>query len=101
MNLSGDLRYVTSEEYAAFAGEELAEDREHWFEVYAARRAGDERPAEEQRVLFDQDFPKGFFAHRKAFASDGKYGSWLLSKPVIIVINGGKRDLAGRAGRLR
>ncbi|MEJ2171207.1 MAG: metallophosphoesterase [Woeseiaceae bacterium] len=88
MNLSGDLRYVSSEEYAAFADEELAEDREHWFEVYAARRAGDERPAEEQRVLFDQDFPKGFFAHRKAFASDGKYGSWLLSKPVIIVING-------------
>ena len=88
MNLTGDLRYVSSAEYAAFAAEESTEDREHWFEAYAEQRASGTDSLEGLRVLFKQRYPQGYFAHRRAFASDGKYGEWLLKKPVVVVING-------------
>jgi len=61
MNMTGDLRYVAPEEFAAFADEDIQ------------LMAG---------------FPKGFLAHRVAFSLYGQYGSWLMDKPVIVVING-------------
>jgi hypothetical protein len=86
MNLLGDLRYVSSGEYAAFAADEIAEDRERWFQQYAASQsAGSDE--NDLRVKFADLAPPGFFAHRRAFAPDGKYGSWLLQKPLIAVIN--------------
>jgi hypothetical protein len=87
MNLIGDIRYVARQEYAAFADDELPEDREFWFEAYRSKRA--DRGAREEELLatFDSEFPAGFFAHRKAFAPDGKYGAWLLIKPLIVVVN--------------
>lgn len=87
MNLIGDVRYVAKEEYAAFADEELAEDRDFWFSAYRSKRVVAGGSREELRVNFDAMFPAGFFAHRKAFAPDGKYGAWLLTKPLIVVVN--------------
>lgn len=103
MNLVGDLRYVSKEEYAAFADDELAEDRETWFASYAAGRAAGE-PTEALRAEFDRSYPIGFFAHRRAFSSDGKYGRWLSQKPVVVVINetafvhGGVSPMIGQIG---
>ena len=88
MNLIGDLRYVAKEEYAAFAADEVPEERDRWFALWLDKRASGETDSDEQRREFDERFPPGFFAHRDAFASDGKYGSWLLTKPIMIVING-------------
>jgi hypothetical protein len=88
MNLVSDLRYVSRAEYAAFAGEERTEDREHWFEQFIDKRAEDGKSREELRQLFDRSFPPGFFAHRRAFGADGEYGRWLLDKPIMVVING-------------
>ncbi|MDH3349995.1 MAG: metallophosphoesterase [Gammaproteobacteria bacterium] len=88
MNLVGDLRYVSKGEYAAFADEELAEDRERWFAAYAEHRASGKDSPEGLRVRFEQRYPRGFFAHRRAFSSDGKYGKWLLTKPIVVVVNG-------------
>lgn len=87
MNLIGDLRYVSKAEYAAFADEETAEERERWFAAYSTRHANASSP-EDLRTKFEQQFPAGFFALRRAFRPDGKYGSWLLTKPVIAVVNG-------------
>jgi hypothetical protein len=90
MNLVGDLRYVSAGEYAAFAGEELAEDREQWFQALLSRRRVqtlgmvDEA---ELRAEFDRDRPAGFYAHRRAFSSQGTYGRWLLEKPLMVVVN--------------
>lgn len=84
MNLIADLRYVAKQEYAAFASDETDEERDRWFEAHRDRR---ETP-DYSREAFDRQFPAGFFAHRRAFSADGRYGAWLLSKPVIIVING-------------
>ena len=114
MNLISDLRYVSQQEYAAFAEEETAEERERWFTAYAERpvAAANDAGPEAMRSTFDARYPAGFFAHRRAFAIDGVYGKWLLEKPVIVVINGtafvhggvspmiGKLGLEGVNGRL-
>ncbi len=87
MNLVGDLRYVADEEYAAFAADESPEERERWFRIYYDQQ---ETVADEDalRAEFNQGRPPGFFGHRRAFRSDGKYGKWLLTKPLMVVIDG-------------
>ncbi len=103
MNLVGDLRYVSKAEYAAFADDELAEDRDKWFAAYAANRAG-AGPTKALRADFDRSYPIGFFGHRRAFSSNGKYGRWLAEKPVVVVINetafvhGGVSPMIGQIG---
>lgn len=57
MNLVGDLRYVSSGDYAQFGTEP---------------RDG---------------FPAGFFERRAALQPDGAYGRWLLSLPFALAIN--------------
>ncbi|MDJ0793660.1 MAG: metallophosphoesterase [Woeseiaceae bacterium] len=84
MNMIGDLRYVSKAEYAAFAKDETSRERDRWFEAWAARRGGASTPL---RDSFDNTFPQGYFALAEAFSADGKYGKWLLDKPIIAVIN--------------
>lgn len=81
MNLTGDLRYVSLAEYAAFADEETPAERDRWYAAAVARDAALTREA------FDKKAPPGFFGHQRAFAADGRYGAWLLQQPVMIVIN--------------
>jgi Calcineurin-like phosphoesterase len=80
MNLMGDLRSTTVAEFAAYADDEppgLRERRRRdWVAEHGKASAGQ----------FDERFPPGYFAHRAALAADGKYGRWLLSLPVAIVI---------------
>lgn len=104
MNLVGDLRYVSAGEYAAFAGEEKAEERERWFGVFGQKRSPPDQTPEGVATVFSQKFPNGFFAHRRAFGADGKYGDWLLDKPAVVVINrtafvhGGLSPMIGEIG---
>lgn len=104
MNLVGDLRYVSSEEYAAFADEETTREREQWFQAFAQRMSIEEADLEVRQSAFDDKFPPGFFAHRRAFSATGQYGRWLLSQPMIVVINntafvhGGLSPMIGRLG---
>lgn len=87
MNMIGDMRYVSKEEYAAFAADETAQQRRRWFEAYV-RRQPMPRDEVELKKRFDSAFPAGFFALRAALGPDGEYGRWLLTKPIIAVING-------------
>ena len=85
MNLVGDLRYVSTAEYAAFADDESPAERARGLEIFAASRAG--TPDAALSVEFAKRAPPGFFAHRRAFAPDGHYGRWLLEKPFIVLLN--------------
>lgn len=87
MNMIGDMRYVSKEEYQAFAAEETEEQRDRWFRAYV-RRQPMPREEPELRDKFNAAFPDGYFALREAFRADGRYGEWLLGKPIIAVING-------------
>jgi len=86
MNLTGDLRYVSSDEYAAFADEEPLETRAAEFDLYV-EALGRSPDLAEARTMFDTAYPLGFFAHREAFSFDGEYGAWLRTKPVLVVLN--------------
>ncbi|MEX0735320.1 MAG: metallophosphoesterase [Steroidobacteraceae bacterium] len=81
MNIVGDLRYVSVAEYAAFVGPDDAALREDtWKRIQLQDAAA-------SRAVFDSAFPAGYFAHRQAFSSTGRYGQWLLAKPFLITIN--------------
>jgi hypothetical protein len=81
MNLVGDLRYVSAEEYAAFAGKEDDTLRDQaWARIVAQEPTA-------VRAEFDTQFPRGYFAHREAFSPTGKYGAWLRGKPFVLVVN--------------
>ena len=81
MNVLGDLRYVDPGEYASYTDLEpaakRAQLRQDWEAAHGAG-SGEE---------FDRKFPPGYFGHRAAFSSQGRYGEWLLSLPVAIAIN--------------
>ncbi|MCB1699382.1 MAG: metallophosphoesterase [Pseudomonadales bacterium] len=85
MVMSGDLRYVSPEEFAAFAADETQAERD---ELYAQYRGfnpeGDEADA---RQRFDDQYPPGFIALRKAFSRGGTIGDWLLEQPFVIKVN--------------
>ena len=85
MNLLGDLRYVAEGEYAAFAAEETAVQRDQAYERYLAVRGV--AASDAARETFDTDHPAGFFAHRRAFSLEGEYGAWLVEKPWLVVVN--------------
>jgi hypothetical protein len=81
MNIVGDLRYVSAEEYASFAGGEDDALREaEWRRMLAQDPAA-------SRASFDTRFPPGYFAHRQAFSPTGSYGAWLLGKAFVITVN--------------
>ena len=83
MNLMGDLRYVSAGEYAAFAPDETAAERASALQEIAAFANSGVTTDE-----LDAAYPAGYFAHRAAFRADGRYGSWLLTQPMIVVVNG-------------
>lgn len=85
MVMSGDLRYVSAEEYAAFADDETDAEREALWEGYRKDHAGLEEAA--ARAAFADAYPPGFVALRKAYAPDGALGRWLLQQPFVIRIN--------------
>ena len=86
MNMIGDMRYVSKEEYAAFAADETLEERRRWFQAYL-RRQPMPRDEADLKERFDSTFPAGFFALRRELGPTGKYGQWLLTKPIIAVID--------------
>ncbi len=90
MNLVGDLRYVSAESFAGFAGSDPEKQRRNALRDHLdwdksrARNAGDlpaSGPTPEERWLAAH--PPGFAEHRQAFAPDGKYGRWLRERPAV------------------
>ena len=86
MNLIGDLRYVADEEYASFQDMESPKERESWYRQFRTSKP-DDSDESTVRAEFNKAAPPGFFGHRRAFRHDGRYGKWLLKKPLIVVVN--------------
>lgn len=95
MNLYGDLRYVTQEDFAGFASVNKGganskdlrdrEMRQAWEDLKSQGAA----PADETawRKKFQDEHPLGWFEHRQAFQPNGKYGKWLRQQNAIVKIN--------------
>lgn len=88
MNVVGDLRYVTAAEFAEFADDETNKQRQKGYAAFTKSRAARELDRNQRKEAFDRSFPPGWFAHRQAFGPDGEYGAWILSHPVLLVIDG-------------
>ncbi|HEX6572969.1 MAG TPA: metallophosphoesterase [Steroidobacteraceae bacterium] len=81
MNVLGDLRYVDPGEYAAYVDLEPPGWRER------LRADWEKTHGPGSGSAFDQKFAPGYFGHRAALAPDGRYGRWLLSLPVAVVVD--------------
>jgi hypothetical protein len=94
MNVLGDLRYVSREEYKAF---ETPRSREAWDAFYrsrldAARQVAKQaqEPFDEAvfRKKFEEEAPLGFVERIQAFSEEGRYGRWLRERRGIVKIGG-------------
>jgi hypothetical protein len=95
MDLYGDLRYVTKDDFAGYAAANKVGssskdllDREMRAELDELKRQN-MPPADEAawRKQFQDEHPLGWVEHLLAFQPDGKYGKWLRQLNAIIKIN--------------
>ncbi|MCI0611452.1 metallophosphoesterase [bacterium] len=96
MNIVGDLRYVSAEEYASYSDSKSAKTQDAAFKAYEnflkqrAERFGVQPPAftKEMEQDWKQKHPLGFVEHRDAFSKKGRYGRWLRKQDAIAVVDG-------------
>jgi hypothetical protein len=90
MDVYGDLRYVTKDDFAGFQARNSKDLRDRqmrtaWDDL---KRQGTTPPDEAQwRKTFEDEHPLGWVEHRMAFQPEGKYGKWLRRQNAIIKIN--------------
>jgi hypothetical protein len=95
MNIMGDLRYVTPENYASFADAKSEERRRaayqdylKWRKSHTALLAEVSPPLEMTEAEWMMRHPAGFVEHRDAFSPKGSYGKWLRGHIALAEING-------------
>lgn len=90
MNVTGDLRYVTPEEYAAFATSKSQRLREAYYKGNAAALAEHYRKKDPTltdgavKEAFERDTPFGYIEHRIAWAPKGKFGAWVAAHDAVL-----------------
>jgi len=95
MNIMGDLRYVTPENYASFADANSEERRKSgykdfvkWRERHAALLTELSQPIELTEAEWMARHPAGFLEQREAFSPKGSYGKWLRGHAAVAEIEG-------------
>ena len=90
MNLYGDLRYVTPEEYAAFKTGDSEQVRDSYFEQFEYPELQKKSPsadAADLKKAWVKDHPLGWVEHRFAYGPKGKYGQWIRANEAVIKVN--------------
>lgn len=95
MNLMGDLRYVTPENYASFAEASSEERRRNawqdftkWRSKHAALVAELPASLNPTEAEWMAQHPAGFLEQREAYSPNGKYGKWIRSHAAVAKLNG-------------
>jgi hypothetical protein len=92
MNVTGDLRYVTEQEFAAFRTKSSEAVRDKLFEANKApllefyRQADPAITEEAAKAKWFAENPLGKFEHRHAWAPAGAVGQWVTGHPAIVKI---------------
>jgi Calcineurin-like phosphoesterase len=93
MNIMGDLRYVTAENYAAYADSNSAERQKSAYQEYVKWRnshaqllAELAQPMELTEAEWMARHPLGFVEQREALSPNGSYGKWLREHSAVAKI---------------
>ncbi len=87
MNMYGDLRYVTPEEFAAFssANAQRLQDLAYQLHVQQLEQQGAlATPGDEAK--WRREHPLGYVEHRREWAPDGEYGKWVRKNNAVIQV---------------
>ncbi len=89
MNIYGDLRYVSAEEYASYKTEHsaLLLDRVLKQELKRKRSTEASLDVDKFRQEWYAKHPLGFVEHRLAFSQEGEFYNWLRGHNAIVQIN--------------
>lgn len=94
MNVTGDLRYVSTGDYAAFAGSGSAARRAN---TYTANKTAIEAAYRQRDPQMSGDAieqawiaatPLGRLEHQAAWSPDGKIGAWIVRNPAVLLLDG-------------
>ena len=94
MRVLGDLRYVSTGEYAAFRSTESEELRERYYRAVLAEASARAKPSNQPfddtafRSSFLERTPLGWVEMQMAFGPKGEYGRWLRERDTMVKING-------------
>jgi hypothetical protein len=94
MNLTGDLRYVSPGEYAAFTDSKSAARREQLYaknkeRIEAAYRERDPAMTSEAvKAAWLDATPLGLIEHQAAWAPEGRIGRWVVGHPAVALLDG-------------
>jgi Calcineurin-like phosphoesterase len=90
MNLMGDLRYVTPENYASFADSNSEQRQKAAYQLYVKWRNSHgpllselPQPMEITEAEWMARHPVGFVEHAEAFGPNGIYGKWVRSRSAL------------------
>ena len=88
MNVLGDFRYVTPEEFAAFLAPDSKRELDALFARYVEEERSAKRPPPSQADIakWQEGHPLGYAEYRQAFLPKGDYGSWIVRQNAIIRI---------------
>ena len=94
MNMLGDLRYVSADEYKQFRTPQSERRREHAYEASmahardAAKAKGEKFDETAYRARFNEQAPLGYIERVEAFSESGRYGRWLRKHDTLATIDG-------------
>jgi hypothetical protein len=94
MNVLGDLRYVSAEEYEHFRTADSIDRRARFLRNLTdvarerARSAGAAFDADAYRAKLLEEIPLGFVERTVELSAEGRYGRWLRQRPVMVKVNG-------------
>ncbi|MFQ5926163.1 MAG: metallophosphoesterase [Terriglobia bacterium] len=94
MNLTGDLRYVSPEEYTSYSDEKSAERQKAAYQAHRELRKRRAQALRHPPPVFTPEtekewmekHPLGFVEHREALGPAGKYGRWLRQRPAVVEV---------------
>jgi hypothetical protein len=84
MNVYGDLRYVSAEDFTSYKTADSAAYRDRVYEALSNPTQKDNR---DYRKKWYDEHPLGWAEQRQAFAANGKYGRVLLEHDAIVKVN--------------
>jgi hypothetical protein len=93
MNVTGDLRYLSAADYAAFTDAKSVQRRDSVFEankaaIMAGYRARDPQMTDDAiKQAWFEATPLGSIEHQIAWDPEGKIGRWVAGNPAIVLVD--------------